>query len=81
MGCSRQGGTLLLEFALGLGDIVKDTSAARGTEGKYVALIIQLLLQSWGSMMRGIMTLNLVEVTIKLIIIAAALMHFLYSRG
>lgn len=36
-----------------LGDIVKDISATRGTEGKYVALIFQLLLQSWGSVMSG----------------------------
>lgn len=57
MGCCRQGGTLLLEFALGHTTVwetlEKTPLATRVAEGKYVALIFKLLLQSWASMMSG----------------------------
>lgn len=57
MGCCRHGGTLLLGFALGhttVWEILEKTAlSARGAEGKYVALVFQLFLRSWGSVMSG----------------------------
>lgn len=54
MGFCRQSGTLLLEFVLDqttVWETLEETPmVTRRAQDKYVALIFELLLQSWGSL-------------------------------